>query len=229
MKKITAIWAASLATASISSAQELSVSATVAWESEYVFRGVQLADEYYSPAIDISYGDFYAGLWAALPVESKYGNEVDFYAGYGFGLTDVISADVGFTYYTYPDGSDGFFDDDVNTFEVYTGLSFDAALSPSVYVFYDFDLEALTFEGSIGHSVEAGENGTVDFSAYVGIVDPDEGDQYMYYGAGVSYSYALAENASISISGNYYGADEDYMFGGNDNKISWGLSFTSGF
>lgn len=233
MKKITAILAASVATASIAGAQELSISSTFGWESDYIFRGVQLAEEYFAPAVDVSYGDFYAGIWAALPVDAKYGNEVDFYAGYGVGINENMSADFGFTYYSYPDAQDDFFDSDVNTFEIYGGLSFEAPLSPAIYAFYDFDLEALTIEGSAGHTVEVSEEGSVDFSVYLGHVDPDGGSSYLYYGASAGYTYAFTDNASISFGLNYYGADED-MMGENfkmdtDNKLTISTSFTAGF
>jgi len=229
MKKITTILAAIVAGATIAGAEELSISSTFGWESEYIFRGVQLADEYFSPAIDLSYGDFYAGLWAALPVDSEYGNEVDFYAGYGFGLSETISADVGFTYYTYPDAGSDFFDSDVNTFEIYGGLSFEAAFSPAIYVFYDLDLEVFTIEASGGHSVEVGEQGSVDLSLFLGYVAPNEGSDYAYYGAGAAYSYAFTDSASFSIGVNWQGADETYMFSDKDNKFSLATSFTAGF
>ncbi|MEX0324757.1 MAG: TorF family putative porin [Puniceicoccaceae bacterium] len=227
MKKTIAILAAAVAGTSLVNAQELSISTTVAWESDYVFRGVQLAEEYFAPSIDISYGDFYAGIWAALPVDAMYGNEVDFYAGYGVGLSETVSADFGFTYYTYPDAGDEFFDS-VNTFEIYGGLSFEAPLSPSVYVFYDFDLEALTIEASGGHSVEISEEGTVDFSAYLGYVDADGFDWY-YYGLGVALTHSFTDNASASVGVNWYGSEEDTMFGGDDNEIAYGVSFSAGF
>jgi len=233
MKKITAILASVVAMTSIAGAQELSVSTTLAWESDYIFRGVRLADEYFAPSVDISYGDFYAGIWAALPVEATKAdgsdaNEVDFYAGYGFGLSETVSADIGFTYYTYPETSDEFFDTD-NTFEVYAGLSFEAPLSPAVYVFYDFDLEALTFEASGGHSVEISEEGSVDFTVYVGWVDPDMASDYFYYGAGAAYSYAFTENASASIGVNYYGSEDAMEWDGSKSKFTLAASFTAGF
>lgn len=226
MKKITTILAASVASVSIAGAEELSISSTFAWESTYVFRGVQLAEEYFAPSVDLSYGGFYAGVWAALPVDS-IANEVDFYAGYGFGVGEAMSADVGFTYYTYPDSGDDFFDD-VNTLEFYAGLSFDTMLSPAVYVFYDIDLEALTFEVSGGHTIDVSDVSAVDISVYLGYVEPDDFDSYLYYGLGASYSYAFTDNAAFSIGLNWYGADEDYM-DGDDNELTLSTSFTAGF
>lgn len=226
MKKITAILAASVAGATIAGAQELSVSTGVAWETDYIFRGVQLAEEYFAPSVDVSYGDFYAGMWAALPVDAMYANEIDFYAGYGFGISETVSGDFGVTYYTYPEAGSG-----EDTIEAYAGLSFEAVLSPAVYVFYDFDLEALTLEGSIGHSVELSEEGSVDMSAYLGWVDPDMGDSWEYYGAGVAYNYAFTENAAFSIGLNWYASSEDTI-GENfddDNEFTIATSITAGF
>lgn len=233
MKKITAILAGVVATASLVEASELSVSSTIAWESDYIFRGTRLADEYLAPSIDVSYGDFYAGMWAALPVESiKWDgtdqNEVDYYAGYGVGLSETISADFGFTYYTYPETSDDFFDSG-NTFEVYGGLSFEAPLSPAIYVFYDFDLDTLTLEASGGHTVELSEDSSVDFSMFFGSVNPEVDGDYYYWGAGVAYTYSLTPNAAVSIGVNYYGADEAMEADGSKTKFTWGGSFSAGF
>ena len=139
-----------------------------------------------------------------------------------------MSADFGFTYYTYPEMEDDFFGDP-NTFEIYGGLSFDIPFSPAVYAFYDFDLEALTLEVSGGHTVELSEMSGVDFSVYLGNVNPDEGGDYFYYGAGVAYNYSLTDNAAVSIGVNYYGADEAMEADGSKSKFTWGFSFSAGF
>ncbi len=231
MKKTTAIVSALLAGTVFASAQEdLSVSVSLAYETDYIFRGAQFAEDYFAPAVDITYGDMYAGIWAALPTDSEYEDEVDFYAGYGFEVSDTVSGDVGFTYYTFPDSADGLFDGDVNTFEIYTGLSFEAPLSPSVYVFYDLDLEALTIETSAGHSWEVSESTAIELAGYLGYVDASGADSYLYYGAGVSYSIAISESASASIGVNWYGVDEDgMMYDGDDNKVTVGASVSMGF
>ena len=237
MKKTTICLAALVAGSTYVSAEELSISSTVAWESEYIFRGTQFADEYFSPSIDVSYGGWYAGIWSALPVSSETDpgtgiaeeTEVDYYGGYSFPAGEIMSGDVGFTYYTFPDSEDDFFDSDVNTFEVYGGLSFDVAYSPAVYVFYDFDLETLTLEVAGGHSWEVTDDSYIDVSGSLGYVDPDEGSDYFYWNAGVAYVYAFTDNASTSLGVNYYGADRDLMFGLDKNTVTFGLSFTAGF
>lgn len=232
MKKTIVCLAALGAGMSYAGAQELSISSSFAWESEYIFRGVQFADEYFAPSVDLAYGGFYAGIWAALPfdLDRSMGevNEVDYYGGYAMDVSETVGLDFGATYYTF-DSQDDFFDSDVNTFEVYTGISMSTALSPAFYVYYDFDLETLTFEGSVGHSIEVGETSTVDFSASAGWVEPDVGDSYLYYGASASYFYGFTENAGLSIGLNYYGADEDLMYGGDGNTLTYSFSFSAGF
>jgi uncharacterized protein (TIGR02001 family) len=234
MKKTIAILSGLIAGASLATAQELSISSTFAWESEYIFRGERLADEYFAPALDVSYGDFYAGVWAALPVEGEDDVEVDFYAGYGFGISETVSADIGFTWYTYPDYQDDFLDGDATTFEIYGGLSFEAPLSPAAYVFYDFDLEQLTLEASAGHTIDLSDASGIDLSAFVGYADRDTTDiasekEWLYYGAGAAYTYAFTDNASASVGVNYYGADEALEADGSKSKFTLSASFTAGF
>lgn len=208
-------------------ASDLSVSATFAWESDYIFRGVRLADEYFAPSVDVSYGDFYAGVWAALPVESpaidgEIDSETDLYGGYGLGINDAMSADFGFTYYTYTGGLE-------DTFEIYAGLSFEVPLSPAIYVFYDFDLEAFTFEGSAGYMIELTDEHGVELSSYLGYVEPDEGDSYAYFGFGAAYTYAFTENASASFGVNYYANEDTLVTDSSSSKFTLTASFTAGF
>src|SRR5690606_22332390 len=105
--------------------EDLSMSVTFGWESEYVFRGVQRADEIYAPSIDFSMGGAYAGVWAALPVDDDGvlggGHETDFYAGYGLALSDLVSLDLGVTYYTYNNSAGASLLTREDTLEAYIG------------------------------------------------------------------------------------------------------------
>lgn len=244
MNKVTALVAASLAAASVATAQdEMSVSATFEWQSDYVFRGVQLAEETFMPAIDVAYGDFYFGVWAALPVDSKLGNgtEVDFYAGYGFAVSELVSLDIGATYYVYPslDNAESF-GLGPNTLEFYVGLSFDLPLAPSFYIFNDIELDVWTFEGSIGHTFEVSETAGVDVGAHLGYTNEEGGDSQYYGGVGVAYVYSFTDSASVSVGVNYFYSEEDqlgsgrlangsYFLGGDSDALTYGISFTAGF
>ncbi|MFW6353576.1 MAG: TorF family putative porin [Verrucomicrobiota bacterium] len=228
MKKyLIACGAASVALSASLSAQEVSVTTTFAWESSYVFRGVQLAEETYMPAVDFAFGDAYAGIWAAMPVSNEP-NEVDFYAGYGLTVADDLTLDVGVTHYTYPDSGADILEDDSTT-EIYVGTSFDAPFAPSVYAYYDFDLETFTLEGSAGHSIELDDRTTFDMSGALGYVNPDVSDSYTYAVGSVGLGYAINDYVSGSLYANYAWSSEDQMFDDDSTELWFGFSITGGF
>jgi uncharacterized protein (TIGR02001 family) len=233
MKKFSALLAAvSVAGVQSLPAEDVSVSATVAWESAYVFRGVQLAEEYFSAAVDLSYGGAYFGIWTALPFDrgaSSAVNEVDFYLGYGLSAGDLVDIDVGATYYSYE--GEKLFASGGNSFEAYIGASFNLPLSPSVYVFHDFDYKATTVEGSIGYTVEVSEKVGLDVGGSFGYVSTEQGSNYIYYGASFGTTYSFSDSASVSLALNWVGADEDSLGKNADknNKLFYGISFTAGF
>ena len=148
MKKLLVI-AATLAAFSSLKADDVEVTMDVGYESKYIFRGFELADEIMTAAIEAGFGDAYLGVWTAQPIVGGFDNEFDFYGGMAFDIAEGIGLDVGGTLYYYPELGAG-----SETFELYAAFGFDAELSPGVTFFYDLDLEALTVEGSIGHSFE---------------------------------------------------------------------------
>ncbi len=237
MKKTIAILAASAAGFSAINAQEdISVTTTWEWQSSYVFRGVQLAEETFMPSLDFEVAGFYAGIWAALPVNHtvngvEIDNEVDFYAGYGWGISELVSADVGFTYYTYPNAQDKFFDSDVNTFEVYGGLAFEVPFTPAIYIFRDFDVKSWTVEVSGGDSWEVALDTTFDLGAHLGYSDISGGDDYWYFGVDAGFTYAFNDYVSATVSAGWSWADEKYDFAGRirDSRFFYGLAVSAGF
>jgi uncharacterized protein (TIGR02001 family) len=101
-------------------ASSVSLSANLSLVSDYRFRGISLSDE--DPAIqggiDASLGGFYVGTWASsIEQVGNAETEIDLYGGYGGDITDGLSYDVGFLYYTYPEGNGS------NYYEVYGSLS----------------------------------------------------------------------------------------------------------
>lgn len=203
-------------------AEDITVSGTVGYETKYVFRGVALADGYFSPAVDVSVGDFYAGAWAALPIDSEFDDEVDIYGGMTYELSDLTSLDLGATLYTYPGA------DVDSTLEFYSGLSFDVELSPSIYVFYDIDLDVLTFEGSVGRSVEMTEDMSWEWGFHSGYVIPEEGSSYLYGGISIALTYTISEDVSATIGGNYYAASEN-ISSDSKHEFTIAASVSTGF
>lgn len=233
-------------------AQNVEVSTTIGFESRYVFRGVQFAETSFQPAINLSYGNFYLNAWLNLPigdddlVVTPGGEELDIIGGYSFPLSDIVSADIGFTYYTFPDLASGFFDvfeEDgdgmgANTFEPYLGLSFDTVLSPSVYVYRDIFLDTTTFQANVSHSIPLAKKTGFDLGGYIGyVIDDAGGTDYLYGAASADISYALTENGSLYAGARYGGSDiaggaliDDSIAG--TTKASgfwWGLGFSASF
>ena len=219
MNKTIASMVAALGVATAANAQDLSITSTVGYESVYVFRGAELADDIFHGSVDLAYGDFYAGIWTAQPLTGSQANEIDFYAGYGFAVSDLVSLDVGGTVYYYPEAGSG----DESTFEAYIGAAFDVMLSPAAYIYYDFDLEVLTLEGSAGYSVPLSDATSFDLGGYVGFIEPDEGDSQFYVGATADVSYTFTDNASGAIGIRVSDLED------GDTEFYWGASFTAGF
>lgn len=217
MKKILVLALSAVAAGGIAKA-DYSLSSDLTYASDYIFRGVQLADNTLHPSLELTQGDFYVGMWAALPidnVESKgWSDEFDFYLGYTKELSDKASIDVGATYYYYPDSN---VDESI---EAYLGIKFDVGgFTPAAYAYYDFDLKATTLQGSVGYSIPmAGAGTSLDLSATYGYVEPDTDDSYTYYGASAQVPYKLNENATLTFGVHYasndigHGVDDDFFY-----------------
>ncbi len=218
MKKLISIAAllGTTAMAPAAFAQDVSVSTSIDYVTDYIFRGAQLGETSVQPGIEVSVGDFTIGGWASTGIGENSvlsGDEFDLYVGYSLSLSDTIGLDLGATYYHYPQGG-GFFATEggaAGTYEISAGLSFDTALSPSVAAYYDLTIDAFTLEGGIGHSVAAGENTSFDLGLTLGLVDGD-GFSYEYGLASASLGYSFTDDVSTYIGANYSLASEDNFY-----------------
>ncbi len=187
----------------------VNVSISVDYTSEYVFRGVTLAGDALQPGIEFAFGNFTTGAWFSTPADdptNAFADELDLYASYSFDLSDAVSADLGATLYHYP-GSGGLLDigtgvGDASTLEIYGSLGFAGPLEPSVTTYYDLSLKALTIEGSAGHSFPLAEKTSLDLGASAGIVSIQGPGDYQYGSASASVAYAVSDAASAYIGAN---------------------------
>ncbi len=219
---------------------DISVSTSIDYTTDYVFRGVSLADSAIQPGVEVALGNFSAGAWFSTGVGDTSilaGDEVDLYASYGFALSDKISASVGATYYHYPQGGSLFETDGggAGSYEISGGLEFDTVLSPSVTAYYDLTLEAFTLEGGIGHSIPLGEKTSFDLGLSAGLVDGD-GFSYEYGQASASVGYAFTDAVSAYIGANFALSSEDSLnytkiltTGGKDSLLFFGTGISAGF
>lgn len=223
MKNTAIILAALVAGASLQ-AQEPASSYTITvdfpYTSEYVFRGTKFAEDSFQPSVEIAKDNWYAGVWTNQPITSNIDNEIDFYVGMGLPLNDTWKVDTGATLYYYPelDESSGL---DTTTFEGYVGITGTVSgFTPSFYTYYDFTLEAWAFQGAVGYSIPLADKVSLDITGTVGLVNPDLGDNYTYYGVGAVLPYKLTDKATASVGIQYATND---VTGSEDN-----LFFTTG-
>ena len=230
--------AAMAATPAAAQDADVSVSVTVDYVSEYVFRGVSFESEAVQPGVEVAVGNFAAGVWASTGLGGDSiadSDEIDFYAGYGWDLSDTVNLGVGATWYHFPDGGD--------TFEGYVGLGFDTPLAPAVTAYYDVELEAFTLEGGIGHSVPTGDKTSLDLGAVGGFVTADGPGDYEWITASAALSYAVSDSGSVYAGVNYSLSSEDTLnaqvtrlasgtdvFATTDNDLFWfGVGVAAGF
>jgi uncharacterized protein (TIGR02001 family) len=225
MKNTAIILAALVAGASLQ-AQEPASSYTITVDfshtSEYVFRGTKFADDSFQPSVEIAKDNWYAGVWTNQPMKSSidseidFYDEIDFYVGRGLPLNDTWKVDTGATLFYYPenDKSSGL---DTTTFEGYVGITGAVSgFTPSFYTYYDFTLETWAFQGAVGYSIPLADKLSLDLTGTVGLVTPDLGDSYVYYGVGAVLPYKLTDKATASLGIQYASngatGSEDHFF-----------------
>jgi uncharacterized protein (TIGR02001 family) len=190
---------------------DVTITASADLTSHYVFRGTTLAESAFQPGVEVAVGNAYGGVWHSASLEDAdiFGDETDYYLGYGFGVAEGITGDVGVTRYDYAGGGG-------DTTEFYAGLAFDVPLEPSVYLYYDVDLEATTLEGSAGYSWDIAENASFDVGGTLGLVDADAGE-YEYASLSGGVSTGLTDEIGAYASLAYVYSSEDTLVDFDDN------------
>ena len=245
MKKIilsTVALSVLAAAGTTANAGDISVSVSTDYVSEYVFRGVSFANTAVQPAIEVSKGGFTVGAWASVGLgetSAAAGDEIDIYGGYGWNITEALSASVGATLYHFPQ-SGGLFNLDSDelgsTFEINGNLSYDTLLSPSLTAYYDFTLEAFTLEGSVSHSVPVADKTSLDFGLTGGFVAANGPGDYEWATGSASLGYAFTDSSSVYVGANYTLNSEDLLdfptandLIPNDNLFWFGTGVSTSF
>ncbi len=133
-------------------------SATLAFTTDYIFRGQSFSDE--GPALqgsmDWGYGSFYAGVWASNLELGDGSIEFDYYVGYAnsFGPIDIDIMPILYTFPGTAESSVGGVDPD--QFEVWTTVSHtfaDMPFTPTLGVFWAWSPD-FTLEDGTSHDIE---------------------------------------------------------------------------
>lgn len=209
-----------IAPAAYADDDNIDVTSTIDTVSQYVFRGVSLGGNSVQPGTEISFGNLTVGSWYSAgfgPDSDVQADELDLYAGYSVPLNGDISLDIGGTYYHYPQSGDFLSTNDgaSGSYEVYGSAGFASIpLSPIATVYYDFTLETLTLEGSVGHSIDLPRDGwTADLGLTGGHVEADGGGSYQWGTGTIAANKVITDAIGFYISGNFTVNSEDNTLG----------------
>lgn len=223
-------------------AEDISIAASLGFESRYVFRGVQYAETSIQPAVTISKDGFHVGAWFNLPVGDDdnvvpaNGEELDLVVGWSTPLSDIVTLDVGLTYYVFPEAASGFgdfYEEDgdglgINTLEPYVSLAFDVPLAPVIVLYRDFMYDTFTVQGTASHSIPLAGKTSFDLSGMIGyVIDDSIGTDYVYGVASAGFGYQVSDASKVYAGVRYGGSD---IPGGSliDDSIA-GTTRSSGF
>jgi len=216
--------------------------------SEDVRYGKKLAGFAVQPMLKMGYpvweGEFYTSMFFSLPVNegpASMGGPVsgtnldafwgtsnrdraDFTFGYSMPVTDMFSIDFGYTYHWYIQHNVYGVD---RSNEIYLGATADVILDPSLYLYYDWDLEQFVAQFDVSYSFDLtqytsdwGVGGTsIDLGAHFGVLSADD------YTAGQRGPVAGVDTLKKWSNGYAYGGVKaDLVFALNDiAKASFGM------
>jgi hypothetical protein len=154
----------------------LTVSGTMDYESEYVFRGKKVTDSAFQPSVNFSYpvagGSVNAFVWTSQPIGQagtggagpNQTNEIDAGIAYDHtlsGVSDDTTLEVGYQLYWYPDNgglATGGSGPPSRSHELHIGATYDTTkligqnLSPAVFFYHDVILDSNTLQFGVAYS-----------------------------------------------------------------------------
>ncbi|MDR2980635.1 MAG: hypothetical protein LBV12_00125 [Puniceicoccales bacterium] len=239
---------------------DFDLSGRIAYESEYIYRGKEHSDtnvqlsvlgKYSIPTTGFA---AYGGVFGMLPIKQE-ANQVDWTLG-GQYAVDMYTIDAGYVFHSYPNqkttnpGIPGGWQNPITnrgvynrSNEIYIGARVDLEwLTPAAYIYYDFNLQQVTYEASLRRQFEGIEFGipdiAINLSVYAGYVSANQynGDQraagvpkwsndYGYIGFSADLIYHVTNYADIGVGLRYAWNSDNSSFdipGNTDDNLWWG-------
>jgi len=193
------------------------------YDTHYFFRGADLGENAVWTGLDFAIPltealELGIGAWYINPTKDAFDDELDLYASLGtsIGALDVA---VGYTAYIYPEADGG----DTNEVGISVGTSV-GMFSVGAGYYYDFDLEASYYEGTIGVEVPLGDSLSAGLSATGGFVESD----YAHTTVAVEFPISLSDSASLTpyVAGVFPGSD---VYGDADDEVFGGAAISVSF
>ena len=184
-------------------AEDLSVTATPSWVSEYMFRGQRRAGSSFQPSVEADGSGWAGGAWMSFPVADRFQGqanpETDVYGSYTANLGKSLSLQPGFTFYNFARGTGT-----PSAFEPNLALNWTAdgiRLSPKIYE--DVTRRIFTGEVNAVTALPIRAWGTeVDLGATLGDFSGQR-ERGGYWLAQASVPYQLGIHARASVGYGY--------------------------
>jgi uncharacterized protein (TIGR02001 family) len=208
--------AAGLATAAQAGDNKLALSATTAFTTDYIFRGISQTSNgpAAQPEFDLTYGIFYAGMWGSNIEPAGDGLEIDYYVG----ITPKwknITFNFAALAYTYPGENEN-----LDYFEAKTGASWTGGQwtigvtnywSPDYFQAFG---ESDAIEGQIAYALKwkpfnffsPAISGGVGFQSY-----DEVADDYTYWNAGLTLGFMEHWSADVRYYDTDYNEDQCFI------------------
>ena len=186
--------------------------------NQYLFRGIDLSDNQWVSQFgaDMGYKGFTLSYWSNLithagnvlgtvPVKAGDITETDITLNYGFTPIDLLTFNVGNTYYSLEGGPD--------TNELYLKTTVNTLLSPTLAIYWDYDEASkagLFYTFSVGHTFAVNKNLGVNLGALVSynqsnwsVTANQEANNWNNYELSVSADYTLPCLDKLKITPSY--------------------------
>lgn len=228
IKNVLLLVALSFATAiGAFAADEVNAGGSLAYESQYVFRGVKNRDAIAFATADVSFLKNYnfsaTGIWDVVPSDRRASlSEVDLTASATIPL-QASSLSVGGTAYVYPKANVRLAETQYST-EVFSTLQYDAFLHPRVSAFYDFNLKTVTFEGGLSQSFPLFAGISIVPGVDLGFVNARDPLPESRFHLKNSYRYLTGRldlTYTYKVVALSVGVRQNRLNDGNETKNSW--------
>lgn len=172
------------------------VSTKLGFESAYVTYGTKFSEETWVPMIDVSQGDYYAGIWGYIPTHTQksFEGEWDFFAGRTLKVNKLLSFDVGATVYRYPRT-----DVDNTTLEGFLWVNLDTPLSPKLKLYYDVIVKNWIGEIMVSHTIPFNKTTALALEGHGGFRRPDYHKEWYYAMAKADLVFSLNEKTKLLV------------------------------
>lgn len=178
-----------------------SIQGNLAWDSEYVDRGVRQSGSVLQPGIDLYAGKYYVGAAAFLEVDADF-EEINLYGGTYRPLSPLLSLDLGLNLIQVDGTGDA---------EAYAGLVLEFGLNPAIYAFYEWEAETLSIEAALGSRIDLHPKLFLDWSLTAGGSLPEASDSssWAFVQGTLDLVYPLTNRVELSLGLRASSRDED--------------------